>query len=186
MKALLAAALLATAPQQPSVVPPFPTLKWGMKMSEAKLPSEYEPVKGQSPFILNWTGNLVHDDVLIMVGFTPKTKKLWKVAIIAGDKAAYHRAKSNFETYEGLLTRKYGPPTDTYDFFKAPYEEGDGYEDTALSTGNYQKSSFWFNLPEGLMSIQLTKEGWVTMNYESRVYGELNTKEVEAIKSDSL
>lgn len=168
------------------VLPPFKHLKWGMRESALTMPKSFTPFANKMPDALGFNGRVGRDDAAIVLGVTPKSRKLWRVIMILGDEATYSTAKINFHGYHELLVSKYGLPSNTYDYFTAPYEAGDGYENTALSTGNYKLISFWMDLQEGVVSAELTKSGWTRLAYESREFSDLNTKETNELASETL
>lgn len=181
------ATLLAAGISGPAEIqPPYKHLKWGMSKSKVTMPSSHKPLQDDDATSRGWSGRLLNDEIVTVCNFTPKTFKLWRVAIVAGNTSNYSDSRYRFNHYLNILTQKYGAPSSDYDYFKQPYSAGDGYEDTALSTGNYTRISFWLNNPVGSLSIEMKKQGWTTMSYESNEFAELNRQEVESLSSEVL
>jgi hypothetical protein len=166
--------------------PPFRGVTWGMHKSKVVMPKDYVLIPDDDPMVLGWSGKIVGDDVAVFLHFTPKTFRLWRVGMIAGNKSNFADSQIVYNHYHDILTQKYGKPTKTYEYFKPPYESGDGNEDIALSTGNYTRISFWVDQPTGSLSAEITKQGWVNMQYESKEFIKLRQSEAQELAQEVL
>jgi hypothetical protein len=74
-----------------------------------------------------------------------------------------------FETIVEELNDVYGEGK-VYKSFKSPFEEGDGYEITALTTGHAEYNAYWFvNSSVGAknaISLKITESGFVKLSYQ--------------------
>ena len=181
----MALALLAAGPKNSDINPPYKDLKWGMTPQKSSI-SGLEQYPQNDIAFKGWHGALLGDDVAVFGRYTPKTLRLWSVSVVAGRTVGFDEANSKFEHYLDILTQKYGKPTKDYRYFIRPYEEGDGYEDTALSSEKYRRVSFWVENPVGMLSIEITKEGWTKMSYESREFFEVQKEESGQITKEIL
>ncbi len=62
---------------------------------------------------------------------------------------------SLYSSLKDLLIRKYGKPTSDYSFFKSPYENGDGFEITAIKSNKCMYAAFW-TINEGDDAIEVS------------------------------
>ncbi len=88
-----------------------------------------------------------------------------------------------------LLQRKYGDPDHDFYFFKDPYEEGDGYESTAISVGKAVISAYWFFDPsvgseeQNVISVSVDPDFYVIVAYQN---GAMVSRAIEKQKEESL
>lgn len=93
-----------------------------------------------------------------------------KVLIMSNYITGWFSCKNKYDDLKELLSTKYNVDG-VYEVFKSPYEEGDGYELSAIS----QEKGLWetyFSCPEGHISISIeasnTKEGYISVIYEDQ------------------
>ena len=79
-----------------------------------------------------------------------------------------------------VLSKKYGEPESTYNFFSSPYKEGDGDEMTAVAVDKCSYSAFWTKTSGLWISISKFKQ--VVISYENITNSNLHTKEKNEIK----
>jgi hypothetical protein len=76
------------------------------------------------------------------------------------------------------ISKKYGPG-ESYKKFKSPYKDGDGFELTAIKTGNADYQTFWANRKQGIISAYISETLIVVIKYQDKAL----TK--EAVESQS-
>ena len=91
----------------------------------------------------------------------------------------WYSLKSEYERFKVMFTKKYGKP-DSYEYFTEPYEEGDGYEHTALSVGKCSYISF-FTLPLGTISLRISESLLDKIKYIAEENKRSANKEIEYI-----
>lgn len=126
---------------------------------------------------------LTGKDVNLDIWYTPKSKTVFMVVASYKEEPYWSSIKSHFNDLVAMLQEKYGQGL-VRRKFDYPYEEGDGYELTAIKN---DKCSYFanFELLDGDISV-LVGSG-IYSNYETRVYyvntanKELNNKEKNEI-----
>ena len=80
---------------------------------------------------------------------------IWNVTVDFEEEKTWSELKYSYMHYKELLTAKYGNG-ESYEFFKSPYYEGDGYEMSAVKN---EKCIYvtYFNTPEGSISLEIYK-----------------------------
>jgi hypothetical protein len=88
--------------------------------------------------------------------------------------------KSQYEEYKELYKKKYSDiECKSFEFFKDPYDEGDGYELQALSLDKCIYASF-FDTPAGYIAVKLSSTACVSISYEDGINIELRDSERES------
>jgi hypothetical protein len=106
-----------------------------------------------------------------------------KIAIFSEEYKSWYPLHSKYTEMKNLFSQKYGTP-ESYEFFSSPYEEGDGYEMTALSVEKATFSSYFW-LPLGCISISITVSGGILISYEDKLNTEMNsTAEKQAVLTE--
>lgn len=82
-------------------------------------------------------------------------------------------------------TTKYGEPEDKFMKTVKPYEIGDGKEMEALKD---EKILFvyFYNLDEGMISVEISKDQCISIKYEDKINTELETSERESVIADDI
>lgn len=82
-------------------------------------------------------------------------------------------------------TTKYGEPEDKFLNTVKPYEIGDGKEMEALKD---EKILFvyFYNLDEGMISVEISKDQCISIKYEDKINTELETSERESVIADDI
>lgn len=126
--------------------------------------------------------------VEVYVFTTPKTKQVYKVTIYLPKQSSWYSLKSDYRDYLELLTNKYGKPTSTYTFFSKPYEEGDGYEMTAVGAEKCSYSAFWMDgkVPHTNIGINISKYSQVSITYENIELLPLKKREAEQMETNAF
>lgn len=109
---------------------------------------------------------------------------VWKIIVIMPENNNWYSLKSDYERFKEMFRKKYGKP-DSYEYFSEPYEEGDGYEHTALSVGKCSYISF-FNVPLGTISLRISESGAISIAYEDKINAERNSNDIDNIASDEI
>jgi hypothetical protein len=113
--------------------------------------------------------------------YSPKTKTVWKYSVYLPEKSSWYSLKSEYKDYLNSLISKYGQPKDSYDFFSNPYEEGDGYEMSAVALDKCVYSAYFNNV-----SINISKFKQVNIAYENAVNLAISKRERESINQNQL
>ena len=115
---------------------------------------------------------------------TKASKKVWKVVVQFPKKTSWYSLKSEYKTFKESYTEKYGKP-ESYEFFSRPYEEGDGYEMTALSVDKCTYASY-YKIPEGTIGLEISDDKCVTVAYEDAITTAIRSKEKETSVSEVI
>jgi hypothetical protein len=142
----------------------FAELKWGTPLTEA---IKHLESKGFTPSIdktgdISFRGNLLGhrmDGFALLAG-----KRVAKV--IVNIQTPDNKARETYVLLKETLTKKYGQPEISYEYFNKPYYEGDGYEEQAIKLGKGRFVTFWINTPVLEISEKLT----VTISYEGPLW----------------
>lgn len=126
-------------------------------------------------------GLVANKETELIIQNCPTSKIVWKFAVYLPEKTTWYSLKSEYQEYLDLLIKKYGEPKDKFDSFSSPYEEGDGYEMSAVSLEKCNYAAYWTK-KDGL-SIEISKWKQVKINYENPVNSALDTKEKDEIKN---
>jgi hypothetical protein len=112
----------------------------------------------------------------VLVCNTPITKKVWKIVVYLPKQDDWYSLKSTYIKFYELFLKKYGEPTSSYSSFSSPYEEGDGYEMTAVAEEKCNYTAFW-----DLVYMSISKYNQLEINYENPTNAELFTSETEKL-----
>jgi len=113
--------------------------------------------------------------------YSPKSKIVWKFSIYLPEQTTWYGLKDEYKSYVQSLTAKYGEPKKTYDFFLSPYEEGDGYELTAVGAEKCVYSAYFNNV-----SIYISQFKQVNISYENSANLAISKRERESINQNQL
>lgn len=146
----------------------------------------YVVVKGEgNRYILSGSINSLPVEILILG--TPKTRQFAKVTVWLPKKTNWESLKSNYQDWLELLTTKYGKPSSSYNFFKTPYYEGDGYELTAVSSEKCVYAAYWIDILQNMtLAISISEYQQVEIVYENDSIMELYKKEKDIINGNSF
>ncbi len=117
----------------------------------------------------------------LVVVSTPKTKKIWKLSVFLPEVTSWNSIKREYENYLNILIEKYGAPDKTYRFFSSPYEEGDGYEMSAITLEKCVYSAYWSESVG--VSIQISKYKQIKIAYENAKNSLLDDTEKKELNS---
>jgi len=137
--------------------------------------------------VITLKGTLGNDAIEVFVIATPSTHKVWKVSVYFPKEETWSSLKDKFSSIKGLLTNKYGEPDKDYHFFSSPYEEGDGYEMTAVAVDKCNYFTYWKkNLVNATIITKISEYKQVSVSYQNQANSELNDAEKDKATSDGL
>lgn len=131
-------------------------------------------------------GRIANQRVELYITTTPKSKLVCKATVYLPVDNDWYSLKIDYEKYVRLFTEKHGEPDNSFEFFKRPYYEGDGYEITALTTENAVYASFWMNRSNLTTSVSISKYKQIEFTYENDKNMEIKNKEEASIESLSF
>ena len=132
------------------------------------------------------TGKFANRECTIALLGTPNTNTIWKVVVMFDKEySSWYSIKSDFESLKSSFISKYGTPSGDYHFFSYPYEEGDGYEMTAIRADKCTYAAF-FNLSHGSISIKISKFKSINICYEDELGSQIFSKEKSSIISNDI
>ncbi len=120
--------------------------------------------------------------VELYIHYTPISKLVWGFKIYLPEKTSWYSLKTDYQDFLNLFTEKYGDPEEKFEFFSSPYEEGDGYEMTAVATEKCTYSAYWGNK----YSVSITQFKQVRLSYENELNVELKDKEKKQINKNAF
>jgi hypothetical protein len=126
-------------------------------------------------------GKIGSDPAELFILYSPITKTVWSYKVFLPKQTTWSYLKSDYEKYLNILTEKYGSPEKTYTFFSSPYDEGDGYEMTAVAVDKCTYAAFWTK--EQGVRIKISKYKQVQISYENAKNSELDDAETKSINS---
>ena len=69
----------------------------------------------------------------ILIVASPIISEVYSISALLPTQKTWWGLKVDYNNFKDKLIKKYGKPKDCYEYFTTPYEEGDGYEITALA-----------------------------------------------------
>jgi hypothetical protein len=117
----------------------------------------------------------------VLVCNTPITKKVWKIAVYLPEQSNWYDLKNTYQKFYDLFVKKYGEPYASYSLFTSPYEEGDGYEMTAVAVEKCNYNAFWNEV-----WITISKFKQIQLNYENVTNSELFSAEKEKLNTKNF
>lgn len=130
-------------------------------------------------------GKFAGKDATFFIIGTPKSKTVWRVRIDFEKKNEWSDLLNEFVEMTKHYTTKYGEPEDKFMKTVKPYEIGDGKEMEALKD---EKILFvyFYNLDEGMISVEISKDQCISIKYEDKINTELETSERESVIADDI
>ena len=130
-------------------------------------------------------GKFAGKDATFFIIGTPKSKTVWRVRIDFEKKNEWSGLLNEFVEMTKHYTTKYGEPEDKFMKTVKPYEIGDGKEMEALKD---EKILFvyFYNLDEGMISVEISKDQCISIKYEDKINTELETSERESVIADDI
>lgn len=140
-------------------------------------------VKRQDDGWVQMLGTFNRQQVELYLSFTPTSKKFWKLSVYFPESNNWSTLKNDFLYYRKILTEKYGEPTQSYESFLSPYEEGDGYEMSAVITEKCTYAAFWLDV---VVAVEISKYKQISITYENPILNQLKEKEKESLDIKNL
>lgn len=130
-------------------------------------------------------GKFAGKDATFFIIGTPKSKTVWRVRIDFEKKNEWSDLLNEFVEMTKHYTTKYGEPEDKFMKTVKPFEIGDGKEMEALKD---EKILFvyFYNLDEGMISVEISKDQCISIKYEDKINTELETSERESVIADDI
>ena len=135
--------------------------------------------------IVMMKGQFTGKDATIYIISTKKSKTVWKVVVEFSEQSSWFSLKSDYNYYKEMFVKKYGIPTDNYEFFSKPYYEGDGYELSALRNGKCHYISA-FETKSGVVYLEISKFKKIKINYEDETNSNIMNREKEESVIDDI
>lgn len=102
---------------------------------------------------------------------------------------SWSSTRSRYEDFKETYTKKYGKPSDSYEFFIDPYERGDGYELQAIKLEKGYYTTYW-ELEAGTIVVEIdalsNSDGWVKLVYEDAAGCAIQEREKSQMISDEI
>jgi len=129
-------------------------------------------------------GTFSGQDATIVLVPTVQTQTCWKVKVYLESSLYWSKIKSSYNIFKDNLSKKYTKKK-SYEYFSAPYKEGDGYETTAICaekciwktfyTANNSEGSAYGNI---LLEVSnVGNRGGIVLSYEDAANSKLYTAE---------
>ena len=105
----------------------------------------------------------------------PKTQNVCKVIVLFPKKSTWSQLKTDYFNKKKMYLSKYILDSD-FEFFSAPYEEGDGYELRAVLNNKCKYFTF-FKVEGGHIAVNIDKDAQIKVTYEDEENINLAQKE---------
>jgi hypothetical protein len=125
-------------------------------------------------------------NVEVYIYTTPKSKKVCKIVAFLDEQKNWYTIKGEYERFAQIITDKYGAADSKYNSFSTPYEEGDGYEMTAVAVEKCTYASYWFNRSNTSIAVEISKYKQVKLAYENDEAMKLRKTELSTLESSSF
>ena len=110
----------------------------------------------------------------IIVSYSPYINLVWRIIVLLPQKSQWYDLKEEYFRCKDLFLKKYGKPQ-SYEYFTSPYEEGDGYEMTAVSSENCSYASY-FDTSLGFVVVKISVDERVMFVYEDKCNADLDSE----------
>lgn len=130
-----------------------------------------------------------YDNCTVYVLCSKSSKTVWKVVASLPSQVSWSSTRSRYEDFKETYTKKYGKPSDSYEFFIDPYERGDGYELQAIKLEKGYYTTYW-ELEAGTIVVEIdalsNSDGWVKLVYEDAAGCAIQEREKSQMISDEI
>jgi len=127
-------------------------------------------------------GKVANSDIELYIFKTPKSELAYKAVVYLPKQTSWHSIKRIYNDYLQLLVGKYGEYDNSVAIFKSPYNEGDGYETTAVSSDKCLYVAYWENKNNSNVIIEISKYMQVKIAYENVSNLKIRDREQEEIE----
>ena len=144
-------------------------------VSKLKAQGFTETAKDNTSTVLE--GEFGGRDCQIFINASQSTQTVYQAVVVLDKDNSWSSLKSTYSEYKSLLKSKYGSGT-SYERFMSPYEEGDGYEMTAVRNDKCLYCTI-YELQNGkiLLTINDVYNGAVLLYYTDKINGNLADRE---------
>ena len=104
----------------------------------------------------------------VVVNIVSTSNIVWKILVEYPKVSSFSRLETDYEEMVAQFTKKYGEPTEHFEFFSKPYYKGDGYEMQALRLDKCFYTSYW-EKEIGTICVEMSKRGSLWIGYEDKV-----------------
>lgn len=132
------------------------------------------------------SGKVAGNKIELYIFTTPKTHVVCQVKVYLPKQTSWSAIKREYQMFVDLFAEKHGRPDNSYNTFKNPYYEGDGYEMTAVSTGNTLYGSFWLNRNNLSTAVMISRFEQVELSYENDANMNINKRESDEMMLNSF
>jgi len=136
--------------------------------------------------VVQMKGTVAGNAVKLLLVSTPTTKLFCKAVVQLPKQDSWLSLKTMYNKFTSLMEEKLGEPDDSYEFFISPYENGDGYELSAISLEKCLYNKFWFEKNNLNLSVAINKGKFVEISYENNQLVEKLKEELDAITLNSF
>lgn len=123
------------------------------------------------------------DNCQILVNASQHTHQTYSVSVFTPEALTWWSVKADYDRIKEMLRKKYGRPSSSTEFFSDPYDEGDGYELTALSTGNAMFVTS-YSSKNGDITLHITQGAQLLITYKDKINGDEHDK-AESIAAEN-
>ena len=133
---------------------------------------------------ISMKGQFVGKECDVYIVGSQKSNTAYKVIVYLPEKSTWSSLKSEYLDFKQKFQSKYGEGN-SFESFREPYYEGDGYELQALDK---DKCSFvtFFKFNEHSISVEATKFKSVSFSYEDSIGVSIMEKEKNSIIEDDI
>jgi hypothetical protein len=136
-----------------------------------------------------YKGKLNNENISIMVGATPKTRKVYSFYITYEEIIdSWNSLQSDFNKRNEIIVNKYGEPLKEKREYEYPFKEGDDYTLLALESGKLDYFNVWGSVGENnnlSILLAITKEKNIALLYTNIRNRDIAEKEQSVIDNDA-
>jgi hypothetical protein len=136
-----------------------------------------------------YKGKLNNENISIMVGATPRTKKVYSFFITYEEIIdSWNSLQSDFNKKNEIIVNKYGEPLKEKREFEFPFKEDDDYTLLALESGKLSYFNVWGSVGENnnlSIILAITKEKNIALLYTNVKNRSIAEKEQSVIDNDA-
>lgn len=108
-------------------------------------------------------GYLSDEQIELAILSSIYSKTVWKFVVMLPVRNSWTSIKSEYEKYKGVISNKYGNPNENFEYFRTPYYEGDGHEESAVKLEKVVMSTYWKSV-----CVEISQFMQVWISYENK------------------
>lgn len=139
-----------------------------------------------NPYGATMSGMVSNKQVELYIVVTPKSKTVCKVAVYFPKRNNWSNLYTEYSDMKDLLTAKYGDPDLNVEKFLYPYELGDGFETTAISTEKCDYTTIWLDRGNTNIVVEITQYLQTLIAYENKKNMDLKEREELSINMSTF